>query len=251
MTGLIVSLSSLLLQMGILLRGHREKLLAGYSFFYAYVFSTFLGTSLALVLWRVAPASYHRSYWILQFATLLIGCGIILEIFRHVLSPYRGAEKFAMAVGLFTFAAVFCFAIVYRLVASSPDRALFELERNARTVQAILLFGILAVISYYRIPIGKNLKGMISGYGLYIVTSLLTLAIRAYAGPRFTHSWSVIQPVSFDLSLTIWLIALWSYHPNPAPDPAIPLEGDYEALAAKTRRALVAMRSHLTKAAKP
>ncbi|MGC2331239.1 MAG: hypothetical protein WA581_07285 [Candidatus Acidiferrales bacterium] len=156
-----------------------------------------------------------------------------------------------MAVGLLTFGVVFCFALVYRILVTSPGQALYELERNVRTVQALFLCGILAVVSYYRIPIGKNLKGMISGYGLYIVTSLFTLATRAYAGPRFNGAWNVIQPLSFDASLTIWLLALWSYHPNPAPDPAIPLETDYEALAARTRRTLVAMRSHLTRTARP
>ena len=249
--GLIVSCAGLSLQLGILLRGLTEKLLAGYFFFYTYVFSTFAAASLGLIIWRVAPASYQGSYWVLQFATLLIGCGIILEIFRHVLSPYRGAEKFAMATGLFIFGAVFCFAIVYRLVGLSPDTALFELERNVRTVQAILLFGILAVVSYYRVPLGKNIKGMIAGYGLYIVTSLSTLAIRAYAGPRFNATWNVVQPLSFDVSLAIWLVALWSYQPNPVPDPAVPLEEDYEMLAKRTRRALASMRSHLTKAARP
>jgi hypothetical protein len=247
----LIVCSSLSLQLGILLRGVREKLLAGYSFFYAYVFSTFVATSLVLVLWRVAQDSYQRSYWILQFATLLIGCGIILEIFRHVLSPYPGAEKFAMAVGLLIFGAVFCFAIVYRLVGLSSNSALFELERNVRTVQAILLFGILAVVSYYRVPLGKNIKGMVTGYGLYIVTSLSTLAIRAYAGPGFNNTWNMIQPLSFDVSLVIWLIALWSYQPNPAPDPTVPLEEDYEMLARRTRRALASMRSHLTRAARP
>ena len=251
MVWLVVSCSGLLLLFGILLRGLGEKLLTRYSFFYTYVFSTFMAGSLVLVLWRVALASYQRSYWILQFATLLIGCGIMLEIFRHVLSPYRGAEKFAMAVGVFIFGAVFCFAIVYRLIVPSPGKTLFELERNVRTVQAILLFGILAVVSYYRVPLGKNIKGMITGYGLYIVTSLSTLAIRAYAGPVFNNTWNVIQPLSFDASLTIWLIALWSYQPNPAPDPAVPLEEDYEMLARRTRRALASMRSHLTKAARP
>jgi hypothetical protein len=246
---LIVSCSSLLLQLGILVRGLAEKLLARYSFFYAYVFSTFFATTLALVLWREAYASYQKSYWVLQFLTLLIGCGIILEIFRHVLAPYRGAEKFATAVGLVTFGAIFCFAIVYRLVVPSHDTALFELERNVRTVQAILLFGILVVVSYYRVPLGKNIRGMIAGYGLYIVTSLSALAIRAYAGPRFNEAWNVIQPLSFDVSLTIWLTALWSYQPNPAPDPTVPLEEDYEVLARRTRRALEAMRSHLTRTA--
>jgi hypothetical protein len=248
---LLVWALGLLIRLVGLFRGLQAKILARYPFFYVYLLSTFVADLITFILWRVSQASYQGSYWILQFLTLLIGCGIVLEIFRHVLSPYRGAEKFATAVGLCTFGAIFCFAIGYRLIVSSPDQALFELERNVRTVQALFLSGILMVVSYYRIPIGKNLKGMISGYGLYIVTSLFTLAIRAYAGPQFNSSWNVIQPLSFDLSLAIWLIAIWSYRPNPAPDPAIPLEADYEALAARTRRALVAMRSHLTRTARP
>jgi len=246
MVWLSVWVVGLLIRLVGLFRGLRAEILGRYRFFYVYLFSTLVADLITFTLWRVNQASYQSSYWILQFITLLIGCGIVLEIFRHVLSPYRGAEKFATAVGLSTFGAIFCFAIAYRLVVSSPDQAFFELERNVRTVQALFLSGILGVVSYYRIPIGKNLKGMISGYGLYIVTSLFTLAVRAYAGPRFNSSWSVIQPLSFDVSLGIWLVALWSSHPNPAPDPAIPLESDYEALAARTRRALVSMRSNLT-----
>lgn len=251
MVWLLVWAIGLLIRLAGLFRGLQAEILARYRFFYVYLFSTFVADLITFILWRFNQASYQRSYWILQFLTLLIGCGIVLEIFRHVLSPYQGAEKFATAVGLFTFGSIFCFAIAYRLVVSSADRALFELERNVRTVQALFLIGILMVVSYYRIPIGKNLRGMISGYGLYVVTSLFTLAIRAYAGPRFNSSWNVIQPLAFDLSLAIWLIALWSYYPNPAPDPAIPLENDYEALAARTKRALVNMRSHLTKTARP
>ena len=251
MVWLLVWAVGLLIRLVALFRGLRAKILARYPFFYVYLLSTFVADLITFILWRFSQASYQNSYWILQFLTLLIGCGIVLEAFRHVLSPYRGAEKFATAVGLFTFGAIFCFAIAYRLVVSSPDRALFELERNVRTVQALFLSGILMVVSYYRIPIGKNLKGMISGYGLYIVTSLSTLAIRAYAGPGFNNTWNVIQPLSFDASLTIWLVALWSYQPNPAPDPTVPLEEDYEMLARRTRRALASMRSHLTKAARP
>jgi hypothetical protein len=180
----------------------------------------------------------------------MIGCGIVLEIFRHVLRPYPGAEKFATAVGLVTFSAIFAFAFLYRLLAPdwSPSGTVIELERDVRTVQAIFLFGIFAVISYYQIPIGKNLKGMTAGYGLYILTSLVTLAVRSYAGPQFNNVWNVIQPLSYDASLLVWVVSMWSYHPNPVPDAAIRLEEDYEALAARTKRALGTMRSRLAKA---
>jgi hypothetical protein len=248
-----------LLQAFILFRAFRSRILLKYPYFNAYVASGLLTTVLLYVYffwWTRArnPGAYEKAYWIVQFCTLMIGCGIVLEIFRHILGPYPGADKFATVVAFGTFAAIFCFALAYQLLA--PDWSMskgtaFEIERDVRTVQAIFLFLIFAVIAYYRVPIGKNLRGMIAGYGLYIVTSLFTLATRAYAGPRFNRAWDVIQPCSFDVSLTIWLVALWSYQPSPAPDPSVPLEQDYEALAARTRRALVSMRSHLTKTARP
>jgi hypothetical protein len=88
---------------------------------------------------------------------------------------------------------------------------------------------------------------MIAGYALYIGTSLLTLAVRSYAGARFNDMWNIIQPFSFDLSVMIWTIALWSHHPNPVPSASIHLEEDYEVFAARTKRALGSVRSHVVK----
>ncbi|MGO9588692.1 MAG: hypothetical protein ACLP3K_01425 [Candidatus Acidiferrales bacterium] len=252
--------ASFAIRVVILVRGFQAKALRKFPFFYAYAFSTLAADLFLYATWKwiavAKPDAYQEVYWTGQFLTLMIGCGIVLEIFRHILMPYPGADKFATAVALGTFAAIFCFALGYQFLTHEGlglalKGTTFVLERDVRTVQAIFLFGILAVISYYRIPIGRNLKGMVAGYGLYIVTSLSTLAIRAYAGPRFNNTWNVIQPLSFDVSLAIWLIALWSYQPNPAPDPTVPLEEDYEMLARRTRRALASMRSHLTKAARP
>ena len=127
---------------------------------------------------------------------------------------------------------------------------MIEFERDLRCVQALFIFGLLAVIFYYAIPIGRNMKGMVMGYGLYIFSSLVSLAVRAYAGPSFTKIWSVAQPLSFDATLVIWLVALWSYCPNPVPDSNIPLEQDYEALATKTRSMIDIVRSYFGKAAR-
>jgi len=251
MVSLALWCTSFALQLIILSRGFLTRALLKFPYFYAYTFSVLVGDAFVFVAWRAAdPALYQKSYWAWQFLTLVVGCGIILEIFKHVLAPYPGAERFATAVGLFTFGVIFCVAIVYRFLPvgrSTLSGSTFELERDVRTVQALFLFGILAVISYYGIQIGKNLKGMISGYGLYIGTSLLTLAVRSYAGAGFNRVWNIVQPCSFNVSVMIWVIALWSFHPNPVPDASIQLEEDYEAFAARTKRALVAMRSHLAK----
>lgn len=247
----LIEYSGIAVELSVLLRSLQARLFPRYYFFYTYVASVMIGSLVMLAVLLRMPASYYRWYWPLQFATLVTGYGILLEILNHVLEPYPGAERFARISGLVAFGLILCFAIVAPLV--MPRRAggtVIEFERDLRCVQALFIFGLLAVIFYYAIPIGRNMKGMVMGYGLYIFSSLVSLAVRAYAGPSFTKIWSVAQPLSFDATLVIWLVALWSYCPNPVPDSNIPLEQDYEALVTKTRSMIEAIRSHFRKAAR-
>jgi hypothetical protein len=245
----IIWSAGILMEALLLLRAFQARLLGKYSLFYLYSASVLL---MALLL--VFPGPYENWYWQAQFLTLIVGYGILLEILNHVLTPYPGAEKFARISGVVAFGAILCFALVHPLIKSqwSADGTMVELERDLRTVQAIFLFLLACVISYYGITIGRNMKGMMLGYGLYIATSLVTLAVRAYAGTSFFDEMhKVIQPLSFDISLVVWLAALWAYHPNPVPESGIQLEADYEACVARTRRMMGGMRASLGKVARP
>jgi len=168
-------------------------------------------------------------------------------LFRRVLSGYPGAERFARVLSIVVFVSVCVFSFVYPSFSASPTMAasVIGFERDIRTVQAIFLCVILMIILRYRIDPGKNVMGMMIGYGLYIFVSLVSLAVRAYAGRAFDDVWRFVQPFSYNACLLVWAYALWSYAPGPAPDPRIALETDYEALAAGTREAVGAMRSYL------
>jgi len=239
---------SILIESLILFRAFRARVFARFPFFYVNVASTLVFSLFLTSIYYAYPNSYGKWYWRQQFVGIILRCGIIVEIFRHVLAPYPGTKKFASIVVFLIFGLVFCFVIGYTLMVPghSLARTNIALERDLRTVQAVFLFGILAVISRYEIPMGRNMKGMILGYGMYLGISLVVLALRSHIGPSFNGAWSIIQPFSGDVSLAIWLIALWSYHPNPAPDSAR-LEDDYEALATRTRAVLDSLRSHLGK----
>jgi hypothetical protein len=106
------------------------------------------------------------------------------------------------------------------------------------------------VISNYRTAIERNMKGMILAYGLYIATSLVSLAVRSYAY-GFGVAWNIIEPFSYLVFLSISLTALWSYHPNPVPALVIRPEADHEDLVSRTQTMLGAVRSHFAKAAHP
>lgn len=239
---------TVLIRAVILLRGYLCGILATYSWFYSYIFSS-LVADVAVMSVRSHAALYTKVYWESQFVTLAIGCGLILEIFRHVLEPYAGAERFARIVCMNTFAAIFVFALIYRYVRPFEliNSYQIEIERDVRTAQIFFFLAILGIIAYYGIPLGRNMRGMIYGYGLYLGASVVTLALRVYVGSGFNTVWRVMQPLSFDTSLVIWMIAFWVYAPNPQPKglgPRTP-EGDYEALAALTKERMAAMRHYL------
>jgi hypothetical protein len=250
MLSLIIWSCGIALEALLVFRGFRAGLLTRYSNFYAYIFVLLLSDGFGLPLYFRNAKLYESWSWFGGFIILFLGCGIILEIFRHVLSPYAGAEKIARFAGFVVLAAALGFAVLYPLFVPdlSAARALyFRLQRDFLTVQAILLFGLLQVISYYGISMGRNLKGMILGYGQTLGVTLIALALRSFVGARFEPAWGLIQQVSYLAALAIWLVALWSYCANPVPAATISAEADYEALATRTRNMVGAASTELIK----
>jgi len=237
----------------ILFRAFRCGVFGKYPLFYSYVLCVLSGDVLMYVLYRFNPSHYTAAYWIVQFATLIVGHGVILEILRQTLAKFPGANAFGTIVGLAALGMVFCIALVRALAApnSFAVTTTVELERDLRAVQAIFLAGIAAIISYYRIAIGRNLKGMLLGYGLFIATSVMYLAMRSYQGSSFHAFLSVAQPSLYLVSLVIWTVALWSFYPNPSPRVDVQLETDYEKLVLRTREMLGTMRAIVLKAVRP
>jgi hypothetical protein len=250
MLSLIIWWCGILLEALLLYRGFRAKLFSRYPNFYIYVLSLFLSDVLLYLVYLFKPAAYQKWAWYPGFLILFLGCGILVEIFRHVLSHYAGVEKFARVGGFAVLGGVLCFAVLYPIFGSGGSAAqvlYVRLQRDFLTVQAILLFGLLQLIFYYGIYMGKNVKGMIFGYGQCVGTTLVTLALHSYMGVRFEAASILIQQISYLAALVIWLVALWSYCGDPPPEATIGVEGDYEVLVARTRNMVGAANTELIK----
>lgn len=254
MLTLLVWWACLVLEAVVLLRAFGARIVGKYPFFYVYVASVFV-TDVAkyVVYYHIDHSVYTYWYWATQFICLVTGYGIILDILERGLGPYEGAKRFGRTLGLVLFGLVLLFAIIHRFTGSlwSVIETTADLEKLLRMVQGMFILGLLGVIFYYGIALGRNVKGMLVGYGLFIATVVMGLEFQIYFGPSFLKAWEVILPFSYLASLIIWTYSMWSYHPNPVPEQSIELEADYEAVALKTRIALGAMRSYLVRAARP
>jgi len=249
----LLSLAGIILELGILWRALRAKLLPRFPLFYAYIFWVLLLDISSYGVYGLGPSVYRNWYWGTQILTLLVGYGVILEIVHKSFKNFAGAERAAVFMVIAVFALVFAYVIFrsFTIPHWTPAATYYELERDLRTVQAVVLAGVLAVVFGYRISIGRNLKGVILGYGLYLASSVISSELRSYAGSSFHAAWRLIQPYTFLISLCVWLIAMWAYQEIPEERPVPRLDSDYEAFAMKTRNVLETMRSYLQRTVRP
>jgi len=243
--------SSIALETVLLVRGFRGKLASRYPFFYSYLAFVLFEDLSSLVVYRWRPGLYSSSYWATEFLGVVIGCGVVLEIYRIGLLRYPGAARMARNTLMF----VFVMASTKALVAAAYvpqgwlDVNTLQVEGTLRSVQAAFLVALVALFLFYSIPFRRNLRGILLGYGLFVGERVIALVFVPEQGKDF---WFYAYSASYLAALGIWLTHLWSYSAVPGEEPSSrQLEIDYQRLASATLRRLQAARGQLAKAVRP
>ena len=151
---------------------------------------------------------------------MLLACAVMLEILNQVLLVDPRSRRVARYIRLILLVAAPCFVlacILGNLMGSPSEQTSVHLERDFRMIEALLLLAIFGTVAYFGISMGRNLKGMFLGYGIYVAASLVILAFHAYQGMRIDPKWYILQPLSYDVGLIAWLAGLWSYSPPGVP----------------------------------
>jgi hypothetical protein len=234
------------LEVLILWRSVRTGLYREFRLFYGYIFLVLLQSLSLYYVYIEHPPAFQLAYWLSQIPLVLFGYAVIAQISSKAFQYYPGVARLSRRLVVVILILILAHA-VFTAATSGPGSALgrtsVELERNARATQAILLTVFFGLTAYYAIPIGRNLAGISVGYGLFVGTTVVDLAIRAHF-PSFQPYWEIIQPVASLLVLVVWTLTLWSHHESrESKDTRI--ETDYETLALHTIRALRYIRAHL------
>jgi len=231
-------------------RSLRGRFFWKYLIFYIYLSHVLALELVRFLIYDFRPKAYGNFYWHTEFLSVAIGYCVIWEIYDRALESYPGPLRMARLLVTATF--VLVVAKVFSTAVSDSGWVLAEgvgeLERNLRTVQAVLLVVVLAVVSYYMIPIGRNLRGIILGYGFYIGALVVINTVWSRFGDTM-HLWlKYFQPTAWLVTLLFWSATLWSYHPNPKPEKEIEIERDYELMATRTALNIAKARGYLVRA---
>lgn len=234
-------------------RAARRRFIKAYPIFYAYLAYVLIESLSRFYVYTWHPPSYGIFYWSTQFVGVLLGYGILWEICRQALCRYPGAFRLAHRVLGLIFVVVISKILANVLAGENWSLAQTTevLERDSRIVQAFLLLAFLGLVSHYRIPIGRNLRGMMLGYGFFIATSIINLTFRSHIGESFQIWWLYLQPSAYVVVLTIWCATLWSHQPNPETKTESRLEQDYQTLVNATRQRFRQVRAHIARTVRP
>jgi hypothetical protein len=249
MLGQAIWWGSFVLETLLLVRGLQVKLLVRYPVFYVYLLFVWSQSLLRFFVYHLRPQLYSPVYWITEWLGILVGCGVVFEIYRVGLAAYPGAARMARNLLAFVFVMAFTKAVVetwndphWWSIATTMD-----LEHALRGVQALAIVALVVLSLFYSIPFGRNLRGVLLGYGLFVGESVVWLTFASAGGEKFHALWSYVHPASYFVVLGIWAMHLWSYAPNPEPKRAVRLEEQYQRIAATTSRRLREGRSYLAK----
>ncbi len=249
MLGQAIWWGSIALEVLLLVRGLRGKLLVRYPVFYAYILFVWLQSLLRFSIYHSRPELYPLVYWITEGLGVLIGCGVVFEIYREGLAAYPGTARMARNLLAFLFVMAFTKGLVetwndphWSSVATTLD-----VERVLRTLQSLAILALVVLSLFYSIPFGRNLRGILLGYGLFVGISVIQLTFVTDDGSRFYSFWSHVHPGSYLVVLGLWVMHLWSYASNPEPKKAVHLEEQYQKIAATTSRRLREGRGYVAK----
>ncbi|MGB6877655.1 MAG: hypothetical protein WBD87_16650 [Candidatus Acidiferrales bacterium] len=237
----------------LLARAARANLFKKFPLFYSYIAWVLATDLLSVPIYMHYPSLYSSFYWATEFLMAAISYGVLMEIYHRSLKNYPGVARFFEILLLIMFL-VIATKVSVGLFSNSHlsfARAVAELEHDLRQLQAVLLSCLLVLFIYYKIPIGRNLRGLVLGYSLLVGTEVITLTFAFHPTTGFAPLMRRVEPLLYAVSLIIWSLALWASSPEMVTGTSCGIEQDYEHLAQETKMMLLRARTHLARAARP
>jgi hypothetical protein len=223
---LILLMTGLTLEAGLILRGKSRGLLSRFPLFYSYIayaFSAAVVATLTLWLW---PLSYPHVFWFNMLVMSLAEFAVLLELAEKVFHPYPVVRRMGRFIVAGICLSFFAFSIVPSILESRPSDVKFlELMKLFSLAKGVTIAALLGFARIHRVALGRPVAGILFGFAIYCSVSIANYAAAGEFGRSLYAEilWRLV-PLSYALGLLIWTVTLWRCEV-----PVAPTRPDYEA----------------------
>lgn len=215
----ILPCSAVLVEGLILWRLSTGRMWFRYPYVALYVVFDLIGNLLLFPISSYKPGWFAAAYWGGQSASMFLRFLVNWEFFRGLFGrPSALREigyKVLVAVELIGLPAILFLgwsqqsSVHYVYLHLSP-----VVEQYISIAQALLLLTPAAVARYYGLTLGRNVRGLGAGFGLYVLVRAMNFAsLQGFRG--FVPYWRILVPASLIGMMAVWLWGFWEYAPSP------------------------------------
>lgn len=209
----------------LVIRMLRDRRLHRFRCFYIYVGISIVGEPFLLfLLSHVSLTTYSRVYWAAETVTDSLTCGALYEVCAQAFGSVDGAQRFSKILRCFACLIALSDCVAYGIVGFSPLKRFVSpsatVSRGVLALMCLLTVLIICGIWYFGIQPGKNLKGMLLGFGSVMGGSMLIFSAMSIYGvlrPFWYFEYYGMLACQY-AAIIIWLITMWNYHPDPVID---------------------------------
>jgi len=231
-------LAGISLEALLIFRIWRTRNVRVYPLFFSYVTFILVQEILSYLVAHLRPTFYPGFYWSTEFIGVFAGCAVVMEFAWVGLAECPGVAKLARVALIATFSLTVGKVLLTAMQGALgwPVSLVVQLERDMRFVQIAAILSLLLLFLRYRVPLSRNLRGIIIGYGLFLAINIVNLTYLERLGETVHALASHIQSSAYFFALCVWTAFLW-LRVAPATVGA-PLQTGYNEILDRTREQL-------------
>jgi hypothetical protein len=179
-----------------------------YPIFSAYVFFNLFFAALAYAVFRNTFA-YYYTFWICDAIGIILGLGVVREIFTNVFSPHPALRKLATII--FRVAVVLLVILAGGVIYAQSGNArgigngVLLAAEAARVVELGLTMFLFLSSTAFGLHWRQNVFGMALGLGLFAAVELIADTMIGHVSSATAQAFNLGHGISFCISLLIWL----------------------------------------------
>jgi hypothetical protein len=221
---LAIWITGIVLEAVLLLRGRQERTLSRFPLFFSYIGYALAGSLVAFPVYWLLPNFYPTYYWFYFLVSLLAEFAVVAEISDQIFAPLPAIRWLGRFIVFGISALSLVLYILPSLLRPKPsDAAFLDLTLRLSLAKASIIVVVMAAVRYYRLPLKRNVAGLMLGFGLYLGICIAVYSAAASFGKFYARVLWFASPLGFMICLLVWTIALWWREPIPA---RIPQFGD-------------------------